>query len=63
MSHVVLGHYQNAPWDQIFVCVLQKLVGVFDSAEDIGTEEAAKLSQLWKVAGISNHKLHSIPVL
>ena len=63
MSHVVLSHHQSAPRDQIFVRVLQKLAGVFDSAEDVGAEEAAKLSQRWKVAGISNHKLHPIPVL
>ena len=32
-------------------------------AEDVGAEEAAKLAQWWKVAGITDHKLDPSPVL
>ena len=63
MSHVVLRHHKSAPGDQIFVCVLQKFARVTDGAEDVGAEEAAKLAQWWKVAGITDHKLDPSPVL
>lgn len=63
MSLIGFSHHKYPPGGHKILCILKKLPWDGDCAEDVRTEEAAKLAQRWEIASITKDKLNFASIL
>ena len=63
MSHIGFGHHKYPPRGHKILYILKIFPWGGDCAEDVGTEDTAKLAQCREIASIAKNKLDLASIL